>query len=1036
MPYSVKGKVYTSHPLMDEIVYHTKNILNGIVLKNEKRANEFETADSLSESDAFLAIMNGSIHLEILPITETFLMEHGFSRYDSYQMARNYALLPKYVECTLGLYNEKNTTPAKWNAMYARYEYIGGKVAGRNLHQEAILDEENKVFRRKDGTECTGPVISYVKPYYTDIDGNLLVPEDPDDPYSGDFYNLVTGELSHAKPIECITGIFREYANDYYYDEKNLYYRTLEGLPAYGTKDYDVYISYEDYSFLFDLDDSTEYNFDLPIHEYSVSQINSLSTLGILDDIIEKYYKNTESNNKPYYRYLKYLGPKKIDLYQARFAKEWDILYMPTVEHIISDTFKEKFKINRDIYYRRTYQQAYSIYSEYYEEMVMIMILCQTFTDMVTDTPEFYIRRDIFDLRSVQYFLEANGVEFYKEIPLRYQVLIVKNLNKLIKYKSTEKNIDDILNIFSMEDATVYKYYIYKKYLYNKFQRQDEEEEGDGWEDDEGADWQDTKRIVNSNFVSGNLSGWTVVTTLPEFTDIYDGGDEDEIVGIITGDETLDYGSEDSDVEPDVEDLDFGDMDDSSTPQQDTDEEDIDYATSPFGYKIAVDKFSMKNSTPYLRIWNHTSEEQEFSMRQHIRDVNMGFYRIRYMYGGTRGKNLGLKVYVDEKLVMNSPNTHGDGKDDWRYTYSPEFEITPLQDIWLFIQGKIPTGFEGRLDDIVLLEKTDVWECGDEEEIEGIHSSDPEWEVADFIDESEEDNFTKDYIYDFGSEDGEYVNPGNVTDAELDYKESRRIIYDEVGNVYELDFVKVPIGENYDDYIKDNIYRDDYDDLTMDDPYWDGEDVHYYIKNLHLEKEFTIEGSKYMNLELDVPYQEYAYQRQYFIGLILNESLDNDDLAIAVPGIKQHAIFKLRDLFLLIFCCNAIYDDQDPIIMDPTELFIRPKSKPEFEPFEIIDGGHAWDGVDGEEDEEEEEDDLIPDLDFGDEDLESDFQGIDDFGDEDDPDNIILEGSEYDYDYGFEYAGDEHIPTKDVITDYNITVKSNKRIEPSRTDIM
>jgi hypothetical protein len=82
---------------------------------------------------------------------------------------------------------------------------------------------------------------------------------------------------------------------------------------------------------------------------------------------------------------------------------------------------------------------------------------------MIVDVPEWYIRRDIFDIRSVQYFLESFGVEFFEEIPLKYQVAIVKNLNKLIKYKSSERNNNDIIDLFNLTGTYIYKYFLYKK---------------------------------------------------------------------------------------------------------------------------------------------------------------------------------------------------------------------------------------------------------------------------------------------------------------------------------------------------------------------------------------------------------------------------------------------------------------------------------------------------------------------------------------------------------------------------------------------
>lgn len=249
----------------------------------------------------------------------------------------------------------------------------------------------------------------------------------------------------------------KDYINNY--EEKNNYYRTLAGLPFYGTTDYDIYIDPRDPA-LEDDDSNTDFDFTIPIHKYTVKELNTLKSLGIVDTLIEEHM-----DDKVHYKYLKFLGGSAIDIYTARIAAEWDILFMPTAENLVKTRFQEIYSINRDIYLKRTNQLAYSWMSDYYEEMVMIMVLSQTFTDLVAELPEWYIRRDIFDLRSVKYFLESQGVKFFKEIPLKYQIKLVKNLNRLIKYKSTNKNIHDILEIFATAGTTVYKYFIYKDYL-------------------------------------------------------------------------------------------------------------------------------------------------------------------------------------------------------------------------------------------------------------------------------------------------------------------------------------------------------------------------------------------------------------------------------------------------------------------------------------------------------------------------------------------------------------------------------------------
>ena len=70
MAYSVNGKVYSDHALMDELIYNTKIILKDIVLKNAVEADENETELSIEQSDYLLAIDNGSMMINFFPLTK------------------------------------------------------------------------------------------------------------------------------------------------------------------------------------------------------------------------------------------------------------------------------------------------------------------------------------------------------------------------------------------------------------------------------------------------------------------------------------------------------------------------------------------------------------------------------------------------------------------------------------------------------------------------------------------------------------------------------------------------------------------------------------------------------------------------------------------------------------------------------------------------------------------------------------------------------------------------------------------------------
>ena len=521
MAYNINGKVYTDHPLMDEIVYNCKLILKGIVIKNDVLANDNEDESFLENTEIYMMIQEGAMTFELFPFTFEILRAFGYSSREA---------------------------------------------------QSILNNKEN-------------------------------VPE-------ADREDLTTFAI--------------EYFNEHY-EEQNNYYRMLMGLPPYGTTEYDVYI---DRSY-FPANYKNELDFSKPLHEFDGSVIAILQSTGKFDEILDSHRGSN-------YSYLRYIGDNRIDLYFARKSGKYDILYLPNAEAMVLDRFQELYNLNRDIYLKRTYSEAYAFDSEYYEQCMILMILCQTFNDMIVDVPEWYIRRDIFDIRSVQYFLEAYGVEFYKEIPLKYQIRIVKNLNKLIKYKSSNKSFDDILEIFQLKNTSIFKYYLFKKRL--------------------------------------------------------------------------------------------------------------------------------KNSTGH------------------------------YTDGATNAEN------------------------------------------------------------------------------------------------------------------------------------------------YDLEFVRARINESYDNYIKDLIYRTPYDDITSQDKYWDGQNDHEWVKQQHLNRDFTIEGTKYMSIDYQISMSEYLFQSNYLLNLVLDSSVDMDDLKIGVPSIQATVNFRLSDLFLLLHMLSLGYDNCETTIRrpektnpegpDPGLLYLRNTTEP------------------------------------------------------------------------------------------------------------
>lgn len=254
------------------------------------------------------------------------------------------------------------------------------------------------------------------------------------------------------------------------YVEENNYYRMLHGLPNYdptgvwegiwidvnsieeGVVSSSVSIAYRD-------TEGTDYQ---PIHELDVAYVEILYSNGTIDDIISNTTRLINWGlTVDDVLYLQHLGARSIDFADARRAQRFSMLYCPECDATeVQTRYMDLFEANRLYLLYTSYSEAYKFQSDYYDNFCMIFLIIETIIDMMIEIPEYIIRRDVFDARTCQYIFEANGVTYYSDIPLRYQIALVKNLNKLIKFKSTDKCIVDIVSIFGVENIKIFKYYI------------------------------------------------------------------------------------------------------------------------------------------------------------------------------------------------------------------------------------------------------------------------------------------------------------------------------------------------------------------------------------------------------------------------------------------------------------------------------------------------------------------------------------------------------------------------------------------------
>ena len=285
-------------------------------------------------------------------------------------------------------------------------------------------------------------------------------------------------------------GYWDENKDGPYYEERymewNSYYRMLYGLPpAYTLADEKAYLDatgygdeiYEDIGNAYVIPDLYKRYFidmgqytvpdemkdvlDLQgkyLHELNMEELAMVESCGIMQEILDQY------SDDPHYQYIYHLGDKRVDYYTARKAVNFSLIWVPELDtfDIIEEKFKRIFDRNRKYTMATVYSEAYRFMSYHYDAFIEILIIIQTMVDMISEVQEYIINKDVFDSRTIRYLFESYGIAYYKEIPVKYQIRIIKNVNELLKYKSSNRNIMDILELFDDDSINIYTYYLMK----------------------------------------------------------------------------------------------------------------------------------------------------------------------------------------------------------------------------------------------------------------------------------------------------------------------------------------------------------------------------------------------------------------------------------------------------------------------------------------------------------------------------------------------------------------------------------------------
>ena len=92
-------KQATENPLLDEIIYQCQIMMSGIILKDEQRADENETVESLKQSDIYANIIRGTYNFTMFKYDLLMLKKiPTLSRRDCLNYARDNSLIPDSIK--------------------------------------------------------------------------------------------------------------------------------------------------------------------------------------------------------------------------------------------------------------------------------------------------------------------------------------------------------------------------------------------------------------------------------------------------------------------------------------------------------------------------------------------------------------------------------------------------------------------------------------------------------------------------------------------------------------------------------------------------------------------------------------------------------------------------------------------------------------------------------------------------------------------------------------------------------------------------
>lgn len=487
----------TDNSFMDILVYNLKVLAFSSIIKDERAADQHETIDTLKEAELYIACVEK--HAELYHFDS--ISDSVLKNISELNLPFNPSIDPKTKEYESGYLvvlnssqaidlntNEVLNTLYENKVVFTINSITSNKIALLNMENtsrvynvdvnyldlyetlgtkyETIRDAYNRhvnLLKFKENKLSTKDVDNYV--IYFGLANTESEFKRYEDLYTGrtvqqmidmapskkeERYWLYASTIIDSKYYDEIVYLMRNYYIETY-EEKNEYYRTITGLPPKG----DPGIPIRNYAYLIpdyvdiDLNDRERQY----IHELGIDVNRTLEALGVLDIIRADY---------PEYEYLNYLT-QGVDLYTARTKEDFQILWNTSeMDPVLTEEFLDTYEKNRIYVQAAVYTKAMEVESQYYHSFMLVYTLLITLIDMICNLQSHIVKKDVLNARCVNYIFSMYGVPYFRLIPYKYQERLCKNIHRIIKKKSCDEGLIELVNLFGFENLDIWKLYILK----------------------------------------------------------------------------------------------------------------------------------------------------------------------------------------------------------------------------------------------------------------------------------------------------------------------------------------------------------------------------------------------------------------------------------------------------------------------------------------------------------------------------------------------------------------------------------------------